>query len=195
PSDVLPRRLALKSHPIIRSKSMSDLKGRRIAFLATNGYEPSELYSPWDTVVQNGAEAVLVSSESGQISGGDHSQEVDIDLTEANAKDFDALVLPGGTKKADQLRMNNAAVEFTKAFFDADNPVASICHAAWMLAEADVLKGRNMTSYPSLQTDLRNAGVTWPDEELVVDGNLITSRSTKDLPAFNEAIINKFVEE
>ncbi len=174
---------------------MSDLNGRRIAFLATNGYEPSELYSPWDTVVQNGAEAVLVSSESGQISGGDHSQKVDVDVAEARAKDFDALVLPGGTKNADQLRMNNAAVEFTRAFFDEDKPVASICHAAWMLAEADVLKGRNMTSYPSLQTDLRNAGATWADEELVVDGNLITSRSPKDLPAFNEAIVNKLVEE
>src|SRR5699024_6617825 len=156
----------MKSHPIRRSKSMSDLKGRRIAFLATNGYEPSELYSTWDTVVQNGAEAVLVSSESGQISGGDDSQEVDIDLTEANAREFDALVRAGGTENADQLRMTSAAVALTKAFFDADKPVASICHAAWMLAEADVRTGRNMTSYPSPQTDFRNAGATWADEEL-----------------------------
>ncbi len=174
---------------------MSDLEGRRIAFLVTNGYEPSELYSPWDTVVENGGEAVLVSPETDQVSGGDHSQKVDLSVTDARADAFDALVLPGGTKNADQLRMNNAAVQFTKAFFDAGKTVASICHAAWMLAEADVVKDRNMTSYPSLQTDLRNAGANWSDEELVVDGNLITSRTPDDLPAFNEAIVNKLTEE
>ena len=173
---------------------MSDLQGRRVAFLVTNGYEPSELYSPWDTVVENGGEAVLVSPESDEVSGGDHSQKVDIKVSEANANDYDALVLPGGTKNADQLRMNKDAVKFTKAFFDADKTVASICHAAWMLVEADVVKDRNITSYPSLQTDLRNAGANWSDEELVVDGNLITSRTPKDLPAFNEAIVNKLTE-
>lgn len=173
---------------------MSDLQGRRVAFLVTNGYEPSELSSPWDTVVENGGEAVLVSPEAGEVSGGDHSQKVDLDVAEANAEDYDALVLPGGTKNADQLRMNKDAVKFTKAFFDADKTVASICHAAWMLAEADVIKDRNLTSYPSLQTDLRNAGANWSDEELVVDGNLITSRTPKDLPAFNEAIVNKLTE-
>lgn len=173
---------------------MSDLKGRRIAFLVTNGYEPSELYSPWDTVVEQGAEAVLVSPESGEVSGGDHSQKVDLEVAKANADDFDGLVLPGGTKNADQIRMNKDAVNFTRAFFDANKTVASICHAAWILTEADVVKDRNMTSFPSLQTDLRNAGANWADEELVVDGNLITSRTPKDLPAFNEAIINKFIE-
>lgn len=173
---------------------MSDLQGRRVAFLVTNGYEPSELYSPWDTVVENGGEAVLISPESEEVSGGDHSQKVDLNVADANADDYDALVLPGGTKNADQLRMNQDAVKFTKAFFDADKTVASICHAAWMLAEADVVKDRNMTSYPSLQTDLRNAGANWSDEELVVDGNLITSRTPKDLPAFNEAIVNKLTE-
>ncbi|HEY4558487.1 MAG TPA: type 1 glutamine amidotransferase domain-containing protein [Enteractinococcus sp.] len=174
---------------------MSDLKGRRIAFLLTNGYEPSELYSPWDAVIEQGAEAVLVSPESEEVSGGDHSQKVDLNVAEAKADDFDALVLPGGTKNADQLRMNQDAVNFTRAFFDSNKTVASICHAAWILTEADVVKDRNMTSYPSLQTDLRNAGANWSDEELVVDGNLITSRSPKDLPAFNEAIINKLSEE
>lgn len=173
---------------------MSDLQGRRVAFLVTNGYEPSELYSPWDTVTEHGGEAVLISPESGEVSGGDHSQKVDLNVTEANAADFDALVLPGGTKNADQIRMNTDAVEFTRAFFDANKTVASICHAAWILTEADVLKDRNMTSYPSLKTDLRNAGANWADEELVVDGNLITSRTPKDLPAFNEAIINKLIE-
>jgi len=173
---------------------MSDLQGRRVAFLVTNGYEPSELYSPWDAVTDHGGEAVLVSPESGEVSGGDHSQKVDLDVAEANAADFDALVLPGGTKNADQIRMNTDAVEFTRAFFDASKTVASICHAAWILTEADVLKDRNMTSYPSLKTDLRNAGAIWADEELVVDDNLITSRTPKDLPAFNEAIINKLTE-
>src|SRR5699024_8418397 len=129
---------------------MSYLKGRRIAFLVTNGYEPSELSSPWDTVVDHGAEAVLVSPESPEVSGGDHSQAVDLDIAEADAEDFDGLVLPGGTKNADQIRMNKDAVDFTRAFFDANKTVASICHAAWILAEADVLKDRNMTSYPSL---------------------------------------------
>ncbi|WP_344725005.1 type 1 glutamine amidotransferase domain-containing protein, partial [Agrococcus terreus] len=135
-----------------------------------------------------------ISPESDEVSGGDHSQKVDINVSEANANDYDALVLPGGTKNADQLRMNKDAVKFTKAFFDAEKTVASICHAAWMLVEADVVKDRNMTSYPSLQTDLRNAGANWSDEELVVDGNLITSRTPKDLPAFNEAIVNKLTE-
>lgn len=174
---------------------MSDLKGRRIAFLVTNGYEPSELYSPWDTIVEQGAEAILVSPAAGEVSGGDHLQKVDLDVAQARAEDFDGLVLPGGTKNADQIRMNKDAVNFTRSFFDTDKPVASICHAAWILAEADVVKDRNMTSYPSLQTDLRNAGANWADEELVVDGNLITSRTPNDLPAFNEAIINKFSEE
>lgn len=173
---------------------MSDLQGRRVAFLVTNGYEPSELYSPWNAVTEHGGEAVLVSPQSGEVSGGDHSQKVDLAVAEALADDFDALVLPGGTKNADQLRMDQDAVKFTRAFFDAHKTVASICHAAWILTEADVLKGRNLTSYPSLQTDLRNAGATWTDEELVVDGNLITSRTPADLPAFNEAIVNKLTE-
>lgn len=171
---------------------MSDLKGRRIAFLITNGYEPSELSSPWGTVTEQGAEAVLVSPETDQVSSGNHSQNVDLDIAEAKVDDFDGLVLPGGTKNADCIRMNSDAVNFTRAFFDADKPVASICHAAWILTEADVVQDRNMTSYPSLQTDLRNAGAHWTDEELVVDGNLITSRTPKDLPAFNEAIVNTF---
>lgn len=174
---------------------MSALQGRRVAFLVTNGYEPSELYSPWDAVVEHGAEAILVSPETGTVSGGDHTQRVDLQVAQASAADFDALVLPGGTKNADQLRMNQDAVKFTKDFFDADKTVASICHAAWILTDADVLKDRHLTSYPSLQTDLRNAGATWTDEELVVDGNLITSRTPKDLPVFNDAIVKKLTGE
>lgn len=174
---------------------MSALQGQRVAFLVTNGYEPSELSSPWDTVVGNGGEAILISPQTGQVTGGDHTQTVDLLVGEARAEDFDALVLPGGTKNADQLRMDQDAVKFTKAFFDAEKTVASICHAAWILTEADVLKDRHLTSYPSLQTDLRNAGATWTDEELVVDGNLITSRTPKDLPAFNKAIVSKLAAQ
>ena len=174
---------------------MSDIQGRRIAFLVTNGYEPSELSSPWDTVTQQGGEAVLVSPESDKVSSGDHSQKVDLQVAEAKAEDFDALVLPGGTKNADKIRMDQDAVNFTRAFFDANKTVASICHPAWILTETDVVRGRNMTSYPSLQTDLRNAGANWSDEELVVDGNLITSRTPDDPPAFNVAIVNKLTEE
>src|SRR5699024_9706444 len=112
---------------------MNDLKGRRIEILVTNSYEPSELSSPWDAVVEHGAEAVLVSPESPKVSGGEHSQAVDLDIAEANAEDFDGLVLPGGTKNADQIRMNKDAVNFARAFFDANKTVASICHAAWIL--------------------------------------------------------------
>lgn len=174
---------------------MSDLQGRRIAFLLTSGYEPSELTSPWETVTEQGAEAVLVSPESDEVSAEDHSQKVDLNVSDAKADDFDALVLPGGTKNADKIRMDQDSVDFTRDFFDANKTVASICHAAWILTEADVVKDRNMTSFPSLQTDLRNAGANWSDEELVVDGNLITSRGPDDLPAFNEAIVNKLTEE
>lgn len=173
---------------------MSALQGRRVAFLVTNGYEPSELTSPWDTVVQAGGEAILVSPEAEEVSSKGHSQAVDLQVADAKAEAFDALVLPGGTKNADQIRMDQDSVKFTKAFFDANKTVASICHAAWILTEADVLQGRKMTSYPSLQTDLRNAGAQWTDEELVVDGNLITSRTPKDLPVFNEAIVNTLAQ-
>lgn len=170
---------------------MSNMNGLRVAFLVTNGYEPSELSSPWDNVIQQGGEAVLVSPESGEVNSGDHSQPVDLDVAEAKAEDFDALVLPGGTKNSDQIRMNGDAVTFTRSFFEANKTVASICHAAWILTDADVLKGRKLTSYPSLQTDLRNAGAQWSDEEVVIDGNLITSRTPADLPAFNQAITDK----
>ena len=143
------------------------LSGKRVAFLATDGYEDSELTSPWQAVTDAGATAVLVSPASGSIEGKNgHEQPVDLASDAADAADFDALVLPGGVVNADHLRMDEASVAFAKAFFAQHKPVGAICHAAWTLVEGDVVRGRTLTSYPSLTTDLRNAGATWVDEEL-----------------------------
>ena len=166
------------------------LTGRRIAFLmAGEGVEQVELTEPWDAVRVAGGEPVLVSPENGKIQAFDHLDkadtfDVDQTLAEADPELFAGLVLPGGVANPDALRMDEDAVEFVKAFFEADKPVAAICHAPWVLAEAGVVKGRRLTSWPSLQTDLRNAGADWVDEEVVVDGNLVTSRKPDDLPAF-----------
>lgn len=175
---------------------MTALAGKRIAFLLTDGYEPSELTSPWEALVAEGATPVLVSPADGNVSGKNdaHSQSVDLGVSDAYAADFDALVLPGGTGNSDKIRLDEDAVALTRAFFDADKPVAAICHAAWILTDPDVLKGRTLTSYPSLKTDLRNAGAHWVDEEVVVDGKLVSSRTPDDLPAFNAAIVQKFAE-
>lgn len=171
------------------------LEGKKVAFLATNGYEDSELTSPWNTVTEAGATAELISPESGSIEGKKgHTQSVDVSASSAKADDYDALVLPGGTGNADALRMDADAVALTRAIVAAGKPVAVICHGAWILTEADAVKGRRMTSYPSLQTDLRNAGATWVDEEVVVDtaGPLISSRTPDDLPAFNRELVKAF---
>jgi len=172
-----------------------DLTGKRVAFLATDGYEDSELTSPWEAVTGAGASAVLIAPESGSIEGKKgHTQTVDLVSSEADAGDFDALVLPGGVVNADHLRLDDAAVAFTRAFFAQHKPVAAICHAAWILAEADVLDGRTLTSYPSLKTDLVNAGADWVDEEVVVDQGLVSSRTPDDLPAFNAKVIEEIAE-
>jgi len=172
-----------------------DLTGKRVAFLATDGYEDSELTSPWEAVTGAGASAVLIAPESGSIEGKKgHTQTVDLVSAEADAGDFDALVLPGGVVNADHLRLDDAAVAFTRAFFAQHKPVAAICHAAWILAEADVLDGRTLTSYPSLKTDLVNAGADWVDEEVVVDQGLVSSRTPDDLPAFNAKVIEEIAE-
>lgn len=174
---------------------MDTLNGKKIAFLATDGYEDSELTSPWQAVTDAGATAVLVSPASGSIEGKNgHEQAVDLASTDADAADFDALVLPGGLVNADHLRMDEDSVAFATAFFAAHKPVGAICHAAWTLVEGDVVRGRTLTSYPSLQTDLRNAGATWVDEEVVVDDGLVTSRTPDDLPAFNAKLIEEFAE-
>jgi len=168
----------------------NSLSGRRIAFLvAGEGIEQVELTEPWEAVQEAGGEPVLVSPESGKVQAFNHLDkgdtfEVDQTVAEADPERFVGLVLPGGVANPDALRMDEDAVEFVKAFFDADKPVAAICHAPWLLAEAGVAKGRRLTSWPSLQTDLRNAGADWVDEEVVVDGNLVTSRKPDDIPAF-----------
>lgn len=169
---------------------MTDLTGKKVAFLATNGYEDSELTSPWAAVTEAGGSAVLVAPADGAIEGKKgHSQSVDLVVANADPADFDALVLPGGTLNADKLRMDADAVAFARAFFDQGKPVGAICHAAWTLVEAEVLPGRTITSYASLETDLRNAGAAWVDEEVVIDRGLVSSRTPDDLPAFNAAVV------
>jgi protease I len=174
-----------------------ELDGMRVAVLATDGVEQVELDRPWQALEDAGAEPELISLESGSITAYDHidkgdTKQVDVSLSDADPDDYAALVLPGGVINGDFVRADADAVAFVKAFFDAGKPVAAICHAPWVLAEADVVRGRRMTSWPSLQTDLRNAGATWVDEEVVVDGNLITSRKPDDLDAFSAAIVEEF---
>jgi protease I len=178
-----------------------ELSGKRIAFLvAPEGIEQVELTEPWKAVQDAGGQPVLVSTQSGEVQAFNHLDKADtfaVDTTaDAGADGFDALVLPGGVANPDNLRMHSDAVAFAKAFFDSGRPVAAICHAPWTLVEADVVRGRRMTSWPSLQTDLRNAGAEWVDEELVVDDSgsslLITSRKPDDLKAFCGAIVERF---
>jgi protease I len=174
---------------------MNDLSGKKVAFVATDGYEDSELTSPWDAVTSAGATAVLIAPQAGSIEGKNgHTQTVDLTTDAASASDYDALVLPGGVVNADHLRMDERAVAFARAFFEASKPVAAICHAAWTLIEADVVKGRTLTSYPSLKTDLRNAGAEWVDQEVVVDQGFVTSRTPDDLPAFNDKVVEEIAE-
>ena len=174
---------------------MSHLSGKRIAFLATDGYEDSELTSPWQAVKDAGAEPVMIAPGEGSIEGKNgHTQPVDLVASQADAADFEALVLPGGVVNADHLRMDADAVAFAKAFFEQHKPVGAICHAAWTLIEAGVVEGRTLTSYPSLATDLRNAGATWVDEEVVVDEGLVSSRTPDDLPAFNAKVVEEIAE-
>ena len=168
---------------------------KRIAFLvAPEGIERVELTDPWDAVRDAGHDAVLLSTSEGEVQTFDHldkaeSRPGDALVADAAVEDYDALVLPGGVANPDALRMDEKAVAFIGGFVRAGKPVAAICHAPWTLVEADVVKGRTVTSWPSLQTDLRNAGATWVDERSVVDGNLITSRNPGDLPAFISALL------
>lgn len=176
------------------------LSGRKIAFLATNGVEQIELTSPWQAVEAAGGTPVLVSPESESITAmnadWNHGDgfDVDVQVLAAQAKDFHALVLPGGTLNADALRADVDAVAFVKSFFQQHKPVAAICHAPWTLIEAGVVEGREMTSYTSLKTDLKNAGAQWKDAEVVVDAGLVTSRNPGDLPAFNAKLVEEFAE-
>jgi protease I len=177
---------------------MADLSGKTIAFLvATEGIEQVELTEPWAAVEEAGGTPKLLSVESGQVQAFNHLDRadtftVDAVVADADPTSYDGLVLPGGVANPDALRTDDDAVAFVREFVESDRPVAAICHAPWTLAEAGVLRGRRLTSWPSLQTDLRNAGAEWVDEEVVVDGRLVTSRKPDDLPAFNEAIVEVF---
>ncbi|RFU39218.1 type 1 glutamine amidotransferase [Actinomadura logoneensis] len=181
---------------------MTDLNGKTIAFLAApEGTEQVELTEPWKAVQQAGGTPRLVSTESGRIQAFNHLDkgdtfEVDATVEDNGPADFDGLVLPGGVANPDLLRTQPKAVEFTRGFFDAGKPVAVICHGPWTLVEADVVRGRTMTSWPSLQTDLRNAGATWVDEEVQIcdDGpnRLVSSRKPDDLKAFCQAAVEAF---
>ena len=179
--------------------SEHSIPGKKVAFLLTDGVEQVELTSPWQAVQEAGGEPTLVAPHSGRLQGykgTDKGDTFNVDLTvaEANASDFDALVLPGGVVNADHLRVDKDAQNFTRAFFEQRKPVASICHGPWLLIDAGVIRGRNVTSYHTLQTDLKNAGANWTDEEVVVDQGLVTSRSPKDLKAFNSKLVEEVAE-
>ncbi len=177
----------------------NELTGKRIAFLATDGVEQSELGVPWQAALDAGAQVELLSIKSGQIQGEQGMEKgktfpVDKLVSQARASDYDALVLPGGVANPDKLRMNADAVIFTRDFFTAGKPVAAICHGPWMLVEADVVRGRTLTSWPSLRTDITNAGGHWVDDQVIVDRGLVTSRKPDDLPAFCSKMIEEFRE-
>lgn len=188
------------------------LKGRKVAFLATDGVEEVELTAPWNALSQAGAEVKLLSDKSGQIQAMKHDEKgqtfpVDVEVAGASARDFDALVLPGGVANPDKLRQNREAVRFVREFMEADKPVAAICHGPWLLVEADAVRGRTLTSWPSLETDIKNAGGAWVNKQVQLDQKLLTSRKPDDLPAFcaqlvsllanaiNERRLDKMVEQ
>jgi protease I len=176
---------------------MADLNGTRVAILITDGFEQVEMTEPRKALDQAGAQTRIVSPKSGKVRGWNHTDwgeefPVDLALDQARPDDFDALLLPGGVMNPDRLRMQPQAVVFAKAFADAGKPIAVICHGPWTLVEAGVVRGRRITSWPSLQTDLRNAGANWVDQEVVVDGNLVSSRKPDDIPAFNRELTRLF---
>ena len=175
------------------------LEGKRVAILVTDGFEQVELTSPKEALEKEGAETEIVSPAGKTVKAWDETDwgkklPVDVPLKSADPDDYDALLLPGGVLNSDKLRMDDSAVEFVKSFFDEGKPVAAICHGPMMLIEADVVQGRRMTSYPSIKTDLKNAGAEWVDEQVVVDNGLVTSRKPADLSAFNRKMIEEFCE-
>ncbi|MGC2475819.1 MAG: type 1 glutamine amidotransferase domain-containing protein [Candidatus Sulfotelmatobacter sp.] len=177
-----------------------NLQGKRIAILATDGFEQVELLEPRKALDEAGAQTQVVSPKEGKIKGWNTKDwgkevQVDIPLKSAKPEEFDALLLPGGVMNPDHLRMDPQAVEFVKHFTDAGKPVAAICHGPWTLIEAGAVRGKTMTSWPSLKTDLRNAGANWVDKEVVADGTIVTSRKPDDIPAFNREMIRVFGQE
>jgi protease I len=178
---------------------MADLKGKKVAVLVTNGFEQVELTKPLEALRDAGAEARIVSPAEGTVRAWDSSDwgrefEIDVPLASARAEEFDALLLPGGVMNPDKLRREARAVSFVRSFFEDGKPVAAICHAPWLLVEADVVRGRRLTSYASIRTDMQNAGADWVDEEVVVDNGLVTSRNPDDIPAFNRKMLEEFAE-
>lgn len=174
---------------------MTHLQGKRVAFLLTDGFEDSELTSPWKAVTDAGAQPTLVSPADFTVKGKNgHEQQVDLAAADANADEFDALILPGGVVNADHLRMDEPSIAFARAFFEQGKPVGVICHGPWILIEAGVVHDRTITSYPSLKTDLTNAGATWVDEEVMVHDGLVSSRTPDDLPAFNAKVVEEIAE-
>jgi len=177
----------------------NELRNKRVAALVDNGFEQSELLDPKKALEDAGARVDVVSPQSGKVKGWKHTDwgqdvSVDVELEKANANDYDAILLPGGVMNPDKLRANQKAVQFVKAFVANKKPIAAICHGPWTLIETGIVRGRKMTSWPSLQTDLRNAGANWVDQECVVDNGLVTSRKPDDIPAFNKKMIEEFAE-
>jgi len=176
-----------------------DLTGKRVAILVDDGFEQSELTSPKEALEGAGAKPQVVSPKAGKVKGWKHTEwgdeiPVDVTLDKVNADDFDALVLPGGVMNPDRLRINPRAVAFVRSFVDAGKPIAAICHGPWTLIQAGGVQGRTVTSWPSLETDLRNAGAQWVDREVVVDRGLVTSRKPDDLEAFNRKMLEEIAE-
>jgi protease I len=179
--------------------SMQSLNGKKVAILVEDGFEQIELTSPKEALEKAGAKTHIVSPKRDMVMGWEHTQwgqefPVDVSLDKANANEYDALLLPGGVMNPDKLRTSKQAVQFVRSFFDQGKPVAAICHGPWILVEADVVNGRKMTSYTSIQTDLKNAGANWVDQEVVVDNGLVTSRKPDDLPAFNRKMVEEIAE-
>lgn len=177
----------------------TNLDGLRVAALVDTDFEQVELTQPMQALRDAGATVQIVSAQQSSVQGMHHDEKadafpVDVALDQARADDFDALLLPGGVINADHLRMQDDAVRLVRALYDQGKPMAAICHAPWILIEADAVRGRRLTSYPSLQTDLRNAGADWVDEQVVVDNGLVTSRRPADIPAFNARMIEEFAE-
>jgi protease I len=177
----------------------NELQGKKVAFIATEGVEQVELTEPWKAVEQAGAQPELISIEDGDVQAWNHFDKgdtfkVDRTIEEAQPDEYDALVLPGGVANPDQLRADENVVWFIRTFAQSGKPIGVICHGPWTLIEAGVVQGRKLTSWPSLQTDLRNAGADWVDEEVVVDQGLVSSRKPDDLPAFNAKIVEEFAE-
>jgi protease I len=174
---------------------MADITGKKVAFVLTDGYEDSELTSPWEAVQGAGGQPTLLAPKDGQVEGKKgHAQAVDGPVSGADASDYDALVLPGGVVNADHLRMDEDAVALVRGFVESGKPIGVICHGAWILIEAGGVEGRTITSYPSLRTDLRNAGAQWVDQEVATDKGLVSSRTPDDLPAFNAKVLEEIAE-